>query len=83
MSEARVTQSQIAEPEEVLAFWRALGPDKWFTRDAELDAAIRRRYLSIHRRAIAGGLSEWEQTAEDALALILVLDQFPRNMFRV
>lgn len=82
MSEARVKQSQIAEPAEVLAFWRALGPDKWFTRDAELDALIRRRYLSIHRRAIAGGLSAWEQTAEGALALILVLDQFPRNMFR-
>lgn len=82
MNEARVTQSQIAEQEEVLAFWRALGPDKWFARDAELDAAIRRRYRSTHRRAIADDLSEWEQTAEGALALILVLDQFPRNMFR-
>lgn len=66
----------------MLAFWRALGPDKWFARDAELDAAIRRRYRSTHRRAIADDLSEWEQTAEGALALILVLDQFPRNMFR-
>ena len=82
MNEARVTQSQIAEPADVLSFWRALGPDKWFTRDAELDALIRHRYLPTHRRAIAGDMSDWEQTAGGALALILVLDQFPRNMFR-
>lgn len=83
MSEAWDGPAQgVAAPADVLAFWRALGPDKWFTRDAEVDAAILGRYSPTHQKAIAGDLSDWEQTAEGALALILVLDQFPRNMFR-
>ncbi|MGA8292496.1 MAG: DUF924 family protein [Rhodoplanes sp.] len=82
MTEARGGSAQSAEPAGVLAYWRALGPDKWFVRDAEVDVAIRSRYFSTYQSGIAGELSDWEQTAEGALALILVLDQFPRNMFR-
>ena len=48
----------------------------------EVEAAILHRYLATHENAVAGKLSNWEQTAEGALALVLVLDQFPRNMFR-
>jgi len=70
----------VVTPAGVLAFWRALSPDKWFTRDVEVDAAILHRYLATHENAVAGKLSNWEQTAEGALALVLVLDQFPRNM---
>ena len=82
MTEARGGSAQSAEPAGVLAYWRALGPDKWFVRDAEVDVAIRSRYFSTYQSGMAGELSDWEQTAEGALALILVLDQFPRNMFR-
>jgi uncharacterized protein (DUF924 family) len=83
VTEAREGSAQgVVAPADVLAFWRALGPDKWFTRDADVDAAIRGRYFSTYQSGIAGDLSDWEQTAEGALALILVLDQFPRNMFR-
>jgi uncharacterized protein (DUF924 family) len=82
VTEACGGSAQSAEPGGVLAYWRALGPDKWFVRDAEVDAAIRSRYFSTHQSGIAGDLFDWEQTAEGALALILVLDQFPRNMFR-
>jgi uncharacterized protein (DUF924 family) len=70
------------EPAEVLAFWRAAGPEKWFTKDAAFDAEIRSRFLATYEAAIAGRLADWETTPEGALALLIVLDQFPRNMFR-
>jgi len=74
--------SAVAEPETVLAFWRAAGPDKWFEKDAALDAKIKERFLPTYEAAVAGGLAHWATTPEGALALIVVLDQFPRNMFR-
>ncbi len=70
-----------AAPHDVLAFWRAAGPDKWFTKDAAFDEAIRARFLATYEAA-AGGALAWDDTAEGALALLIVLDQFPRNMFR-
>jgi uncharacterized protein (DUF924 family) len=72
----------MASCEAVLAFWRAAGPDKWFEKDAAFDENIRARFLETYEAAAAGKLSDWEQTAEGALALTIVLDQFPRNMFR-
>jgi uncharacterized protein (DUF924 family) len=72
----------IASPESVLAFWRAAGPDKWFEKDTAFDEQIRAQFLETYDAATTGMLSGWEQTAEGALALIIVLDQFPRNMFR-
>ena len=67
---------------DVLAFWRAAGPDKWFKKDAGLDGEIVSRFAALWHIAAAGALSEWEAAAESALALVIVLDQFPRNMFR-
>jgi uncharacterized protein (DUF924 family) len=72
----------IASPESVLAFWRAAGPDKWFKKDSAFDDAIRARFLATYEAAAAGRLADWEGTPEGALALTIVLDQFPRNMFR-
>jgi len=69
-------------PAEVVAFWRDAGPERWFSKDAAFDDDIRRRFLGLHEAAVAGRLSRWEQTAEGALALLILLDQFPRNMFR-
>ena len=69
-------------PAEVLAFWRAAGPDTWFEKDDAFDAAIRARFLDTYVAAADGRLSAWEGDAEGALALLIVLDQFPRNMFR-
>ncbi len=71
-----------AAPEEVLAFWRAAGPKRWFAVDSAFDAQIRERFLATHEAAAAGRLSAWEDAAESALALLIALDQFPRNMFR-
>jgi len=71
-----------ATPETILAFWREAGPDKWFKRDDAFDADIRDKFLSTYEAAATGKLGDWERTAEGTLALLIVLDQFPRNMFR-
>lgn len=70
------------QPADILAFWQAAGPDKWFKKDAAFDEDIRARFLATYEAAAAGHLSDWENTAEGALALVVVIDQFPRNMFR-
>jgi uncharacterized protein (DUF924 family) len=69
-------------PEDILAFWREAGPARWYNRDAAFDAVIRSRFLGLWQKAAAGGLSSWETSDDGALALVIVLDQFPRNLFR-
>jgi uncharacterized protein (DUF924 family) len=71
-----------AGPLDVLAFWRAAGPDRWFEKDPAFDAEITHRFLSLWQAAVEGKLAAWEDTPEGALALVIVLDQLPRNMFR-
>jgi uncharacterized protein (DUF924 family) len=74
--------STIASSDDVLAFWRAAGPRKWFKKDLNFDAEIVARFRKTYEAAAAGELGAWELSAEGALALVVVLDQFPRNMFR-
>src|SRR3990170_1253009 len=75
---------------EVLDFWFA-APDSpergrprkcWFEKSEAFDAEVRSRFLKLYKRAVAGKLSRWERTPLAALALAVVVDQFPRNMFR-
>jgi uncharacterized protein (DUF924 family) len=72
----------IATVEDVTGFWRAAGPERWFAKDDAFDAAIRDRFLTTHEAAAAGDLAAWEATADGVYALLLLLDQFPRNLFR-
>ncbi len=69
-------------PADVVAFWNGQGYNKWFARDAALDAAIMLHYTELHMQAARGELSAWEESAEGSLALLLLLDQFPRNLYR-
>jgi uncharacterized protein (DUF924 family) len=69
-------------PAEVIAFWREAGPERWFKKDDSFDEEIRSRFLGLHERAATGELKDWENSAEGTLALLLLFDQFPRNMFR-
>jgi uncharacterized protein (DUF924 family) len=69
-------------PAGVLAFWREAGRERWYKRDAAFDTEVRARFLDLWQAAVAGELSSWEASDEGALALTIVLDQFPRNMFR-
>ena len=72
----------LATPQEVLDFWFGVDPKKWYVKDETFDASIRTRFLPTYEAAAAGKLADWEATPESALALVIVLDQFPRNMFR-
>lgn len=67
---------------DVLDFWREAGPARWFRKDDAFDEAFRRRFLGQHEAAARGELDGWAGDAQGALALILLLDQFPRNAFR-
>jgi uncharacterized protein (DUF924 family) len=77
-----MTEAGGVTPAEILAFWRAAGRKRWYEPDDTFDADVRRRFLELWRKAAAGELSSWETTDDGALALVIVLDQFPRNMFR-
>jgi uncharacterized protein (DUF924 family) len=68
--------------ETLVSFWREAGREKWFRRDDAFDALFRHRFMALHLEAAARAHDGWAETAEGALALMLVLDQFPRNAFR-
>jgi uncharacterized protein (DUF924 family) len=69
-------------PADVLSFWREAGPKRWFRKDETFDAEFRSRFLQCHEAAVRGELDAWAGDAEGALALLILLDQFPRNSFR-
>ena len=68
---------------EVLYFWFSDSTKPlWFKKSDEFDLKIRRRFLDLYQQAAAGILNDWRKEPRSILALIIVLDQFPRNMFR-
>jgi uncharacterized protein (DUF924 family) len=67
---------------EVVSFWREAGPERWFSQDEDFDLTITARFLATHEAAARGELATLEENPEGALALVILLDQFPRNMFR-
>ncbi|MCP1336246.1 DUF924 family protein [Futiania mangrovi] len=77
-----MTAASLPGPGAVLDFWRDLGPSGWFRKDDAVDAEIRRRFLPLWQAAKGGALAHWAREGKDALSLVIVLDQFPRNMFR-
>lgn len=70
------------QPEDVLAFWREAGPTRWFRKDEAFDSQFRSRFMGAHEAAQRGDFDAWTATAAGALALLILLDQFPRNAFR-
>lgn len=69
--------------DDVLAFWFGeAGPERWFAADPAFDSVVASRLGAAHERAAAGALDSWLADAKGCLALILLLDQAPRNMFR-
>jgi uncharacterized protein (DUF924 family) len=73
---------KIATPKQIVSFWQKAGPKRWFKKDPAFDQEIHEEFLVTHQAAAIGKLGAWEAEPEGALALILLLDQFPRNMFR-
>ena len=69
-------------PSDVVAFWKEAGPDKWYSKDKAFDTDFRVRFKTAHWSAARGELGDWVGSAEGALALLILLDQYPRNSFR-
>ncbi len=72
----------LSTPAQILAFWREAGPEKWFSKDERFDSEIRERFLGSYAAASRDLLDQWQETPEGSFALLLLLDQFPRNLFR-
>jgi len=69
-------------PADVVDFWREAGATRWFEKDLAFDEAIRLQFEAAHHIAARGEYDSWIETADGALALVILLDQFPRNLYR-
>ena len=67
---------------DVVDYWLGLGPAAWYDVNEEVDAEIRTRFGPAWEAALAGAFGPWAETAQGALGLLILTDQFPRNMFR-
>lgn len=76
-----MTAHESADALDLLAFWWRAGPERWFAADAAFDEDCA-RFRALYETAAAGGLDGWRTTAAGSLALIVLTDQIPRNVFR-
>lgn len=74
--------AELPTARDIVGFWRQAGPERWFAKNETFDAQFRERFLAAHEAAARGELDHWAQGAEGALALLVLLDQFPRNTWR-
>jgi uncharacterized protein (DUF924 family) len=85
-NDARSLTPKEGGPEDILAFWFGEEPGKarreWFVKDAAFDAQIRERFGELHQRAVRRELDAWRDEPRSMLALVIVLDQFSRNLHR-
>lgn len=73
----------MVNPDEILAFWLdEVGPKGWYSGGEELDQLVRDRFEEAHKSACEGTYSLWLTYPSGTLAYIILMDQFPRNMFR-
>lgn len=70
------------QPDDVVAFWLDAGPAQWFSKSAHFDAAFRARFEDAHMAAASRRLDAWLDEPAGAIALMILLDQFPRNAYR-
>lgn len=77
-----MTANPLVTAQDVLAFWREAGEQRWFTKDAAFDTEVNDRFAHLLEDAKDGRLNSWKDSDEGLLALIVVLDQFPRNIYR-
>ncbi len=76
------TPAPVTTATDVIHYWRDAGPKRWFRKDDAFDTDFRERFTAAHDAALRGELSAWATTAEGSLALLILLDQYPRNSFR-
>jgi uncharacterized protein (DUF924 family) len=68
--------------DDIVSFWQEAGPSMWFAKDRDFDRRFRDRFLCAYVAASRGELDGWLARPNGALALLILLDQFPRNAFR-
>ena len=73
---------RLVNPTEVLAFWFKRDRRDWFEKNPAFDAEIRARFLPLYESAVQGALEPWRAEPVSCVALVILLDQFSRNMFR-
>lgn len=73
---------KLPQAQAVVRFWHDVGPGKWFAKDQALDDAFRSKFIDLHFAAARRELQDWTKDPEACLALLILLDQFPRNAFR-
>lgn len=66
----------------VVDFWRDAGPERWFKKDESFDHTFKESFLGLHMAAARRELDAWQSSAYGSLALLILLDQLPRNAFR-
>lgn len=81
-SQSDSTDTSIACAHDTLAFWESVGPRGWFEKNDDVDRLFRERCLDRHFAAARRQCEHWMDDAQAGLALIVLLDQFPRNVFR-
>lgn len=73
----------IPDPEAIVDFWFSEeGKPFWFNSTPEMDAWLREQYAPLVEQALAGELDQWQASPQGALALVIILDQFPLNIYR-
>jgi uncharacterized protein (DUF924 family) len=75
-------KAHLSSPDAVTQFWKPLGHTVWFGKDPAFDQRFREAFVAEHSAAAQGELMPWLATAEGALSLVILLDQYPRNAFR-
>jgi uncharacterized protein (DUF924 family) len=75
-------KTNLLDATEIINFWQEAGPEKWFANNPDFDAQIQTLYSDAPDKTLNGTYDEWLGIPEKSLALILILDQFPRNIYR-
>ena len=77
------TTSYNISPANIIDFWFSKeNQPLWFAKNKKFDDLIKNKFHNVYQQAASGNLDHWKNTPEGLLALIIILDQFPRNMFR-
>lgn len=77
-----MTSNPLPTARDVVDFWREAGPDRWFAKNEAFDAEFISRFSAAHQAAARGELDHWTRDPEGTLALLVLLDQLPRNAWR-
>jgi uncharacterized protein (DUF924 family) len=77
-----MTMAQSSDPGDVVSFWLAQDKENWFSANPTFDAEVRHRFADVIEQAKSGSIDDWAESPKGALALVILLDQMSRNIYR-